>query len=49
MALAAMTSTNTVTATLTGWFYPKSVVSVKPKGWIQENDKRMFSSRLDWL
>lgn len=41
MALAAMTSTNTVTATLTSWFLPqKRVVSVKPGGWIQENDKK---------
>ena len=41
MALAAMTSTNTVTATLTSWFLPQErVVSVKPGGWIQENDKK---------
>ena len=41
MALAAMTSTNTVTATLTNWFLPQErVVSVKPSGWIQENDKK---------
>ena len=38
--LAAMTSTNTVTATLTNWFLPtERVVSVKPAGWIYENDK----------
>ena len=38
--LAAMTSTNTVTATLTKWFLPtERVVSVKPAGWIYENDK----------
>lgn len=41
MALAAMTSTNTVTATLTGWFLPQErVVSVKPTGWIHNNDKK---------
>ena len=41
MALAAMTSTNTVTASLTRWFLPQErVVSVKPNGWIQENDKK---------
>lgn len=41
MALAAMTSTSTVTATLTNWFLPQErVVSVKPTGWIQENDKK---------
>lgn len=41
MALAAMTSTNTVTATLTNWFLPQErVVSVKPSGWIHENDKK---------
>lgn len=40
LALAAMTSTNTVTATLTSWFLPQErVVSVKPSGWIHENDK----------
>ncbi|MFH7026702.1 MAG: cyclase family protein [Heteroscytonema crispum UTEX LB 1556] len=38
--LAAMTSTNTVTATLTYWFLPQErVVSIKPAGWIHENDK----------
>lgn len=41
MALAVMTSTNTVTATLTSWFLPQErVVSVKPGGWIQENDQK---------
>lgn len=41
MALAAMTSTNTVTATLTSWFLPQErVVSVKPSGWIHENDQK---------
>ncbi|MBV8886090.1 MAG: acyl-CoA/acyl-ACP dehydrogenase [Chroococcidiopsidaceae cyanobacterium CP_BM_RX_35] len=41
MALAAMTSTNTVTATLKGWFLPQErVVFVKPAGWIHENDKQ---------
>lgn len=41
LKLAAMTSTNTVTATLTNWFLPKeSVVSIKPSGWIHANDKK---------
>lgn len=41
MALAAMTSTNTVTATLTSWFLPQErVVSIKPSGWIHENDNK---------
>lgn len=39
--LAAMSSTNTVTATLENWLLPEeSVVSIQPKGWIQENDKK---------
>jgi kynurenine formamidase/alkylation response protein AidB-like acyl-CoA dehydrogenase len=38
--LAAMTSTNTVTATLTNWFVPgERIVFIKPSGWIHENDK----------
>ncbi|KYC35584.1 cyclase [Scytonema hofmannii PCC 7110] len=38
--LAAMTSTNTVTATLTDWFLPtEGVVFIKPAGWIHENDQ----------
>lgn len=38
--LAAMTSTNTVTATLNNWFLPtERVVSVKAVGWIDENDR----------
>jgi len=38
--LAAMTSSNTVSATLTRWFLPQErVVFIKPPGWIQENDK----------
>ena len=41
MELAAMTSTNTVTATLKSWFLMRShIVSVKPAGWIHENDKK---------
>lgn len=41
MALAAMTSTNTVTATLKSWFLPQErVVCIKPSGWIHDNDKR---------
>lgn len=41
LKLAAMTSTNTVTATLTNWFLPhEAVVSIKPSGWIQANDKK---------
>lgn len=39
--LAAMNSTSTVSATLNHWFLPKElVVSVKPSGWIYENDKK---------
>jgi kynurenine formamidase/alkylation response protein AidB-like acyl-CoA dehydrogenase len=39
--LAAMTSTNTVTATLKNWFLAaESVVFMKPAGWIHENDKK---------
>ncbi|MGI8503668.1 MAG: cyclase family protein [Hassallia sp.] len=38
--LAAMTSSNTVSATLTHWFLPEEqVVFIKPPGWIHENDK----------
>lgn len=38
--LAAMTSTNTVTANLNNYFLPQErVVSIKPVGWIDENDK----------
>ncbi len=38
--LAAMTSTNTVSATLKRYFLPqKQVVAVKPADWIHENDK----------
>ena len=41
MSLCAMTSTNTVSATLTQWFLPEEkVVSVKPAGWIAENDQK---------
>lgn len=41
MQLAAMESTNTVTATLTHWFLPEEhIVFVKPAGAIHENDKR---------
>ena len=41
MQLAAMTSTNTVTASLTNWFLSQEcVVSVKPSGWIHNNDKK---------
>jgi len=47
MALA-MTSTNTVTATLTNWFYLKSASSrSNPKGWIQKTIKEC--SQADWL
>lgn len=39
--LAAMNSTNTVSATLNNWFLPEElVVSIKPPGWIQENDRK---------
>jgi len=41
MPLAAMASTNTVTAHLNRWFLNnKDVVFVKPAGWIHENDKK---------
>ncbi|MBD1940272.1 acyl-CoA dehydrogenase family protein [Microcoleus sp. FACHB-68] len=41
MELAAMASTNTVTAQLTQWFLPKErVVFIKPAGWIHENDRK---------
>ncbi|HEY9613956.1 acyl-CoA dehydrogenase family protein [Allocoleopsis sp.] len=41
MQMGAMSSTNTVTATLTYWFLPqKRVVFVKPIGAIHENDKK---------
>ncbi|MBW4577000.1 MAG: acyl-CoA/acyl-ACP dehydrogenase [Aphanothece sp. CMT-3BRIN-NPC111] len=41
MPLAAMASTNTVTAYLKSWFLPQEcVLFVKPAGWIQENDKK---------
>ena len=39
--LAAMTSTNTVTAHLNEWFLPEErIVFLKPAGWIHENDKK---------
>jgi kynurenine formamidase/alkylation response protein AidB-like acyl-CoA dehydrogenase len=39
--LAAMNSTNTVSATLSNWFVPEEfVVSIKQPGWIQENDRK---------
>lgn len=41
MQLAAMTSTNTVRATIRNWFLPQQqVVSIKPAGWYRENDKK---------
>ncbi|MEB3279009.1 MAG: acyl-CoA dehydrogenase family protein [Lyngbya sp.] len=41
MSLCAMTSTNTVSASLTQWFLPsEKVVSVKPAGWIAKNDDK---------
>jgi len=41
LPLAAMVSTNTVTAALTNWFLPEEyVVSVKPPGWIHDNDSK---------
>ncbi|MDJ1182450.1 acyl-CoA dehydrogenase family protein [Roseofilum casamattae] len=40
MELAAVTSTNTVSATLNDWFLAeKRVAIVQPPGWIQERDK----------
>ncbi|MEO1429051.1 MAG: cyclase family protein [Cyanobacteria bacterium J06632_19] len=39
--MAAMNSTNTVSATLDNWFLPEElVISIKPPGWIQDNDKK---------
>ena len=39
--LAAMNSTNTVSATLNRWFLPEElVVFIKPPGWIHENDRK---------
>lgn len=39
--LAAMNSTNTVSATLNNWFLSEEfVVFTKPPGWIHENDKK---------
>ena len=39
--LAAMNSTNTVSGALNRWFLPESlVVSIKPPGWIDENDRK---------
>ncbi len=39
--LAAMTSTNTVSATFSHYFLPEEqVVFIKPAGWIHENDKK---------
>jgi alkylation response protein AidB-like acyl-CoA dehydrogenase len=41
MQLAAMESTNTVTATLTNWFLPEeNVVFIKPADAIHQNDKK---------
>ncbi|MEG4021729.1 acyl-CoA dehydrogenase family protein [Microcoleus sp. S13C4] len=41
MQLNAMSSTNTVTATLDNWLLHESeIISVKPVGWISENDTK---------
>ncbi|MGB3266342.1 MAG: acyl-CoA dehydrogenase family protein [Microcoleus sp.] len=41
MQLIAMNSTNTVTATLDNWLLHESeIISVKPVGWIAENDSK---------
>ena len=41
MALAAMMSTNTVTARLQQWFMPTSaILDVKPADWMQRSDRR---------
>ena len=41
LPLAAMESTNTVTAHLSEWFLPEeSVLFIKPASWIHENDKK---------
>lgn len=40
VSLAAMTSTNTVSATLKHWFLPsENIVAIKAPGWISENDR----------
>ena len=45
-SLAAMTSTNTVSANLNSWFLPsENVVAVKAPGWINHNDRiKVFNS-----
>ena len=41
MPLCAMTSTNTVSATVKNWFLPNErVVSLKPENWIHSNDEK---------
>ncbi|NEP74564.1 MULTISPECIES: acyl-CoA dehydrogenase family protein [unclassified Okeania] len=41
MSLCAMTSTNTVTATLNHWFLPaEKVVSIQPIDWIHQRDQK---------
>jgi alkylation response protein AidB-like acyl-CoA dehydrogenase len=41
LQLAAMASTNTVTASLTDWFLPnEQLLDVKPAGWIHQSDRR---------
>lgn len=41
LSLAAMASTNTVTATLTNWFLADAqVIDLKPAGWIQQSDRQ---------
>jgi len=47
MALAAMTSTNTVTATLTNWFYLKSASSRQAQVGFRKTIKEC--SQADWL
>ncbi|MBF2072999.1 MAG: acyl-CoA/acyl-ACP dehydrogenase [Synechococcales cyanobacterium C42_A2020_086] len=41
LPLAAMASTNTVTATLSDWFLPQDrVIGIRPAGWIHQNDRQ---------
>ncbi|MFB2839571.1 cyclase family protein [Floridanema evergladense] len=50
MKLAAMTATNTVAANLKQWFLAKEkVVFIKPKGWIQDNDRKSILKQTTFL
>ncbi|HEY9848299.1 MAG TPA: cyclase family protein [Leptolyngbyaceae cyanobacterium] len=50
MELAAMSSTNTVAATLHQWFLPQEkVVFIKPANWIHENDEKSILKQTTFL